>query len=60
MRILIADAFQKSGIDALVQAGFEVKADPGLDPTTLPAACAEQGTEVLIVRSTKVPAGVFV
>lgn len=59
MRVLIADAFQQSGIDALSTAGCEVRSDPGLDPASLPAACAEQGTEVLIVRSTKVPAPVF-
>ncbi len=60
MRVLIADKFEDSGIEALKAAGCEVVVEPGLGPDTLPGALAKHAPEVLIVRSTKVPAGVIV
>ena len=59
MRILIADKFQSSGIDALNDAGCEVTVDPDQTPETLPDTVVKHDPEVLIVRSTKVPKPVF-
>lgn len=59
MRVLIADKFEDTGVRALEAAGCEVVVEPGLGPDTLPAALAKHEPEVLIVRSTKVPAGVI-
>ena len=59
MRVLIADKFEDSGIHALKAAGCEVTLEPGLGPDTLPEALARVEPEILIVRSTKVPASVI-
>lgn len=59
MRVLIADKFEDSGVAALKAAGCEVVVEPGLGPDTLPQALARHEPEILIVRSTKVPAGVI-
>ncbi len=55
MRVLIADSFEKSGIDALTAAGMDVTVDPQLSGASLAEAVAAQRPEVLVVRSTKVP-----
>jgi D-3-phosphoglycerate dehydrogenase len=57
--VLIADKFEDSGVAELQSAGCEVFVEPGLGPDTLPEALARLTPEVLIVRSTKVPAGVI-
>jgi len=54
MRVLIADAFEQSGIDGLTQCGCEVLSRPGVKDDALTAALAETQAEVLVVRSTKV------
>jgi D-3-phosphoglycerate dehydrogenase / 2-oxoglutarate reductase len=54
MRVLIADAFEQSGIDGLTQCGCEVLSRPGLKDDALSTALAETQAEVLVVRSTKV------
>ena len=59
MRIVIADKFEKQGIEALASMGCEVTVDPDLGPETLPAALDRLKPEILIVRSTKVPAAVI-
>ena len=59
MRVLIADQFEDSAREALERLGCEVRFDPSLDGESLGAAVAEYGPAVLIVRSTKVPAGVI-
>jgi len=59
MKVLIADKFESSGVASLEAAGCEVVVDPSLGPETLPAALAGHQPRVLIVRSTKVPAGVI-
>ena len=59
MRVLIADKFEQSGIDGLSALGCEVKVEAGLAPDALANAVAEFDTDILIVRSTKVPAVVF-
>ena len=59
MRVLIADKFQSSGLEALKAAGCEVSSQPDLGPDTIGSAGAEFKPDVLVVRSTKVPASVF-
>jgi len=56
VKILIADKFEKSGIDALEAAGCEVISDPALEQDALKEAIAKTGADVLVVRSTKVTA----
>jgi D-3-phosphoglycerate dehydrogenase len=55
MRVLIADAFEQSGRDALHAMGCEVRFDPKLKDEALAAAVEEFRPDVLVVRSTKVP-----
>jgi D-3-phosphoglycerate dehydrogenase len=55
MRVLIADAFEQSGQDALAAAGCEVRFAPKLKDETLVAEVEQFRPDVLIVRSTKVP-----
>jgi D-3-phosphoglycerate dehydrogenase len=54
MKVLIADKFEKSGIDGLKAAGCEVVFNPDLKDDTLRKAIADNGADVLVVRSTKV------
>jgi D-3-phosphoglycerate dehydrogenase / 2-oxoglutarate reductase len=56
MKILIADKFERSGIEGLKVAGCEVISDPDLKDDTLKDAIARTGADVLVVRSTKVTA----
>lgn len=57
MRILFADAFEQSGLDALSADGYELDYQPQLDASDLARAVRE--TDVLVVRSTRVEAEVF-
>lgn len=57
IRILFADAFEQSGLDALAGRGFEIDYRPQLQSADLPAAVAE--ADVLVVRSTRVEADTF-
>lgn len=57
MNILIADKFPKHWAEVLAKQGHKITSDPALDENTLPAAIKDQ--EILIVRSTKVPAAVI-
>ena len=59
MNVLIADKFEQSGIEALKTLGCAVTTGPALGPDTLGKALGEAAAEVLIVRSTKVPAAVI-
>lgn len=59
MKVLIADKFEDFGIDALKRLGCEVSSDPSLSPETLIAAISAFQPDILIVRSTKVPAAVI-
>jgi D-3-phosphoglycerate dehydrogenase len=54
MKVLIADKFEKVGIDGLKELGCTVVSQPELSATTLPAALTDQDPNILIVRSTKV------
>ncbi|MGZ5430476.1 MAG: NAD(P)-dependent oxidoreductase [Thermoanaerobaculia bacterium] len=56
MKVLVADAFEKSGLDGLAALGCEVLYEPKLEGTSLGARLAETGAEALVVRSTKVGA----
>lgn len=57
MKILIADKFPARWAEALAKEGHAITFDPSLDENTLPAAVKDN--EILIVRSTKVPAAVI-
>ena len=57
MRVLIADTFEQSGRDALESAGFAIDYQPQLGSGDL--ATAVKNADVLVVRSTEVPAEVF-
>jgi D-3-phosphoglycerate dehydrogenase len=59
MKILIADAFEKSGLEALQAAGCDVVYQPDLKDATLVEAIRSTGAEVLVVRSTKVTEAMF-
>ena len=54
MRVLIADQFEQSGIDAIVAAGCEVIYEPSLVDQQLADALTVRRPDVLVVRSTKV------
>ena len=54
MRVLLADKFEKSGIDGLTALGCEVLNEPDLVDEALQVAIQTQKPEILIVRSTKV------
>ena len=56
MKVLIADKFEKVGIDGLKELGCTVVSQPELTAATLAAALKAQDPSVLIVRSTKVTA----
>ncbi len=59
MKVLVADKFEASGVEGLRAAGCEVLVNPDLTAEELPAAMADIDPHVLVVRSTKVQAGVF-
>jgi D-3-phosphoglycerate dehydrogenase len=59
MKVLVADAFEKSGLDGLAAAGCEVVYKPDLKDEALAQAIATTGAEVLVVRSTKVTEPMF-
>jgi D-3-phosphoglycerate dehydrogenase / 2-oxoglutarate reductase len=56
MKILVADAFEKSGLEGLAALGCEVLYEPKLEGAALGVMLAETRAEVLVVRSTKVTA----
>jgi D-3-phosphoglycerate dehydrogenase len=56
MKVLVADAFEQSGLDGLAAAGCEVVYQPQLKDDALTAAVRETEADVLIVRSTQVSA----
>ena len=56
MKVLIADKFEKSGIDGLRAAGCAVVSDPDLKDDALREAIGKTGADVLVVRSTRVTA----
>ncbi len=54
MKVLIADKFEKSGVEGLKALGCEVIHEPDLKDDTLKEALAKTGADVLVVRSTTV------
>jgi D-3-phosphoglycerate dehydrogenase len=54
MKVLVADKFEKSGIEGLKAAGCEVIFEPDLKDAALTEALAKTGAAVLVVRSTQV------
>jgi D-3-phosphoglycerate dehydrogenase len=54
MKVLIADKFEKSGLEGLRALGAEVVFEPDLKEQTLVDAVAKTGADVLVVRSTVV------
>jgi D-3-phosphoglycerate dehydrogenase len=54
MKVLVADKFEKSGIDGLKTAGCDVVYEPDLKDDALTKAIAASGADVLVVRGTKV------
>ena len=56
MKVLIADKFEKVGIDGLKELGCAVVSRPELTAQALPGAVKEVDPHILIVRSTKVTA----
>ena len=57
MKILIADKFPAHWAEVLAKQGHQITSDPSLDENTLVGAIKDH--EILIVRSTKVPAAVI-
>ena len=56
MRVLIADKFEKVGVDGLKELGCEVIMQPELTAEQLPDAIRSADPAILIVRGTKVSA----
>jgi D-3-phosphoglycerate dehydrogenase len=54
MKVLVADKFEQSGLDALAAAGCEVIFEPDASGDTLVAAIKKTQAPVLVVRSTQV------
>jgi D-3-phosphoglycerate dehydrogenase len=54
--VLVADKFEKSGLEGLAAAGCGVVYEPDLKEASLTAAIASSGADVLVVRGTKVTA----
>jgi len=54
MRVLVADKFEKSGLDGLAAAGCEVLYEPDAKDDALVARIRDSQAEVLVVRSAKV------
>ncbi len=58
MRVLIADKFESVGVEGLKELGAEVEVAPDLDGPALRERVESYRPQILIVRSTKVPAAV--
>jgi D-3-phosphoglycerate dehydrogenase len=54
MKVLIADKFEKEGLEALKQAGCQVISEPEAKDAALRDAIARHGPRVLVVRGTSV------
>lgn len=59
MKVLVADPFERSGLDGLAAAGCEVVFDPTLNDGALVAALRDSRADVLVVRSTQVSAAMM-
>src|SRR5215813_6159930 len=54
MKVLVADKFEKSGLEGLAELGCEVTYQPDAKDDSLTEAIRSSGAEILIVRGTKV------
>jgi D-3-phosphoglycerate dehydrogenase len=54
MNLLIANKFERSGVDGLKALGCTVFYEPDLNEQAIPEAMSSRGIEVLVVRSSKV------
>jgi D-3-phosphoglycerate dehydrogenase len=54
MKVLVADKFEKAGLDGLKAAGCDVVYEPDLKDDALTQAIRSTGADVLVVRSTSV------
>lgn len=54
MKVLVADKFEQSGLDALKAAGCDVRYQPDVNGESLVAAIRDSQAQVLVVRSTPV------
>ncbi|CAG0950649.1 D-3-phosphoglycerate dehydrogenase / 2-oxoglutarate reductase [Phycisphaerales bacterium] len=59
VKVIVADKFERVGLEGLAGLGFEVLSQPGIGTDELAKHLASQNAEVLVVRSTKVPASVI-
>ena len=59
MKVLVADKFEKSGLEGLERLGVEVAYEPSTSAEGLGERLRETGAEVLVVRSTKVGKAAF-
>jgi D-3-phosphoglycerate dehydrogenase / 2-oxoglutarate reductase len=59
MKVLVADNFEKSGLEGLRAAGCEIISNPELAGEALRDAIAATGADVLVVRSSKVTAAML-
>ena len=59
MKVLVADKFERSGIDGLKAAGYEVLYEPELKDEALAEALRATAADVLVVRGTKVGAAML-
>jgi D-3-phosphoglycerate dehydrogenase len=59
MKVLVADSFEKSGLDGLRAAGCDVVYEPDAKDDVLTEAVRSSGANVLVVRSTKVTASML-
>ena len=55
MKVLVADKFEKSGLEGLKALGCEVACEPDAVDDALVEAIRQSGAEVLVVRGKKVP-----
>ncbi len=59
MKVLVADKFEKSGLEGLMQAGCDVIYEPDLQEAALADAIGRCQADVLVVRSTRVIAAML-
>jgi len=59
MKVLVADKFEKSGLEGLAACGCDVVFEPDLADDALTEAVKASGAEVLVVRSTRVTAAML-
>jgi D-3-phosphoglycerate dehydrogenase len=59
MKVLVADKFEQSGLDGIQSLGVQLDYQPDLKDDALRETVQNGGAEILVVRSTKVPADVI-